>query len=147
MSYVQTTAVRNHMNPLAVSHVQQPGVPYVGYNDITLCADPNCPVCRAQRRDRGYKKHHHHRRHRRHRHRRGYRRSFWDGFLPRVESAGSISIHSVDFGDRRGYYNTNVVERAVAPVNQTEQQVVTTTAPRRVVNDEVVRDAWVKNFS
>ncbi len=145
MSYAQTTTTRNRINPLSVSNVEQTAVPYVSYDDVTLCTDPNCPVCRAQRRDKGHRKHHHHRRH--HHHHRKRRTNFWNGLLPRVESAGTVSVHSIELDDRRAYYNTNVTERALAPVEQTERQVVTTTAPRRVVDDEVVREAWVRNFS
>jgi hypothetical protein len=145
MSYIQTTTPRNRINPLTVSNVEQTAAPYVSYDDVTLCTDPNCPVCRATRRDKRHKKHHH-RRH--HHHHRKHKTSFWDNLVPRVESAGTIvSVHSIELDDRRPYYNTNVTERAIAPIDQTERQVVTTTTrPRRVIDDEVVREAWVRNF-
>lgn len=148
MSYVQTSTLRNRVNPLSIPSVEQAttAAPYVTYDEVTLCADPNCPVCRAQRRDKRHKRRHHHH----HRHHRKHRKNFWGDILPRVESAGSIvSVHSIELGDRRAYYNSNVVERDVVPVNQTERQVVTTTTnrPNRYADDEIAREAWVRYFS
>lgn len=146
MSFAQTTT-RNRINPLAVSTVEQTTAPYATYDQVALCTDPNCPVCRAQRRD---KRHKHHKRH--HRHHRKHK-NVWNTFL-RTESPSTVSVHSIELDDRRAHYNTHVTERAVVPVNQTEQQVVSTTTnqPRyyRGEDDEVLRDAWVnlskKNF-
>jgi hypothetical protein len=130
MSYVQTTT-QNRINPLSVSTVEQTAAPYVTYDEVALCTDPNCPVCRAQRRD---KRHKHHRR-RRHHHRK-HRTNFWNSLLPRVESPSIVSVHSIELNNRRPY----VTEQAVVPLNQTERQVIsTTTRPR----DEILREAWV----
>ena len=147
MSYVQTGAIRNRVNPLSISTVEQPAAaPYVTYDEVALCADPNCPVCRAQRRDKHQKRHrHNHHHHRRHRKR---RTNFWGDIFPRVESAGStVSVHSIELGDRRTYHNSNVVQRDVVPVNQTERQVVTTTTnrPNRYADEEIAREAWVRH--
>ena len=146
MAYVHTTAARNRINPLSISAIEQPAAgagPYVTYDEVALCADPNCPVCRAQRRDKRQKKRRHHRHHRKH------RTHFWDDIL-RTESAGSVvSVHSIELGDRRTYHNTNVVERDVVPVNQVDRQVVsrtTTTRPNRYADEDIAREAWVKDF-
>lgn len=141
MSFVQTTT-RNRINPVTISTVEQTAAPYATYDQVTLCTDPNCPVCRAQRRDKRRK---HHKRHHHHHHRKR-RTNFWNSLLPRAESVSSVvSVHSVELNDRRPYYNSNVTERTIVPVDQTEQQVVsttTTTRPRRIA-DEEIREAWV----
>jgi hypothetical protein len=138
MSFAQTTT-RNLINPLAVSMVEQTTAPYATYDQVTLCNDPNCPVCRAQKRVK------HHKHHKRHHHRRKHRTNFWNSLLPRVESASSVvSVHSIGPDDRRPYYNSQVTERTIVPVDQTEKQVVsTTTRPRRIADEEVIREAWV----
>lgn len=146
MTYVQTTTARNRINPITVPTVGQPSVPYVTYDEVALCADPNCPVCRAQRRDKHHKKRHHHRHHHHHR---KHRTNFWDDMI-RTESAGSVvSVHSIELGDRRTYHNTNVIERDIVPVNQTDRQVVstTTTRPNRYAEEEIARENWVRYFS
>ena len=132
---------RSRVSPLAVATIEQPMDPSVMYDEVTICADPNCPVCRAQRRDKSHKHHRHH--HKRHHHTKS-KKTFWDGFL-RTESAGSmISIDSVRLNERRPVYNEQVIERSVVPVNQKERQVVSTTRTKRFNDDEVVREAWVK---
>lgn len=139
MALVPVTT-RNRINPVPLVNVQQPTGPYPVYDQVELCNDPNCPVCRAQRRGQHHKKHHRHHHH----HHRKHRRNFWNSFLPRAESSSStVTIHSIELDERRPYYNTTVNERSVVPVNQTEREIVTTTRPRRVVEDEGVREAWV----
>ena len=141
---VLTTTTRNRINPVSVSTVEQTSAPYVTYDEVALCTDPNCPVCRAQRRDRRHKHHHRHR-HKRH-HYKTSKTSFWNGFLPRAESGGSIvSVHSVEVAERRPEYTTTqVTERAVVPVHQTEPQVVSETRTARVADEELAREAWVR---
>ena len=57
-------------------------------------------------------------------------------------------MHSIELDTRRPRYSEHVTtERAVVPVEQTEQQVVsstTRTTTRRPVDDDVVREAWVR---
>jgi hypothetical protein len=136
MPFAQATT-RNRINPLSVSTVPQTTAPYVAYNEVVLCNEPNCPVCRAQRLDRRHKKHHHH--HRKH------KTNFWNSLLPRTEPASSaVSVHSIELDDRRSYYNSHVTERVPIPVDQPERQVIsTTTRPRRIEEEEITRDASV----
>lgn len=138
---VVTAATRNRVNPVSVATVEE--TPDT-YDEVTLCNDPNCPVCRAQRRDKR-EKHHKHRHHKRH-HRKKTKSSFWNDFLPRAESRGSmISVHSVEVNERRpAYTTTQVTERSVVPANQTEQQVVSETRTTRVADEDLNREAWVK---
>lgn len=143
MSYPQAHTV-NRLNPVPVSVITQAAGPQVTYDQVALCADPNCPVCRAQRRDKRIKhtkkRHHHHRHHHQHR---GHRTNFWNSLLPRVESPlSTVSVHSIELNDRRVYDH----ERAIVPVNQTERQVVSTSRTRPIRNEEIVDDAWVKIF-
>jgi hypothetical protein len=136
-------AARNRINPLSVSTIEQTGVPYVTYDEVETCTDPNCPVCRGQRYGRHHK-HHHHKRH--HHHHRKHKSYFWDSFFSRDGSAKSIiSTHNIELDERRPYYSSHVTERAVVPVNQTERQVVSTTTTRRIEDDDIVREAWVSN--
>ena len=133
MAHIQPN-VSNRINPVPVSVIAQAAVPQPIYDEVALCADPNCPVCRAQRRDKRQKhrKKHHHHHHHHHHHR--HRTNFWNSLLPRVESPMSvISVHGVEFNDR-----------SIVPVNQTERQVVSTTRTQPVRNEEIVEDAWVK---
>ncbi|CAF1194708.1 unnamed protein product [Rotaria sordida] len=136
---------RNRINPISIPALEPSRVPYATYHQVELCADPNCPVCRAQRRDQHYK--HHKRRHHHHHHHKKHRTNFWNTLLPRVESASStVTIHSIELDERRPHYNSYTNERAVVPVNQAERQVVTTTTrPRRIADDDIVREAWVNN--
>jgi hypothetical protein len=138
-------ATRNRINPMAVSTIEQFGVPYGTYNQVELCTDPNCSVCRGKGRGRHHKyhkRHHHH-----HRHHRKHKTNFWNSLLPRGESASSIvSVQSVELDERRPYYNTQVTERALVPVNQTERQVVSTTRTERFADDDLVREAWVSDY-
>jgi hypothetical protein len=144
MSIPAAAATRNRINPLSVSTVEQTTAPHVTYDEVALCADPNCPVCRAQRRDKHHK---HHKRHHHHRHKKP-KTNFWNNLLPRAESASStVSIHNIELDDRRPRYSSHVTERSIVPGNQTERQVVSTTRPRRIGDEEVVRDAWVYFFS
>ena len=137
---------RNRVNPIPISTIEPPTVPYAAYHQVEFCADPYCQVCRGQRYNRHqkhrHKRHHHH--HHRHHHRQ-YKKNFWDGFLPRVESASStITIDSVELNERRPYYHSHVNERALVPVSRTERRVVPTTRrTRRRTDDDIARDAWV----
>lgn len=126
---------RNRIDPIPVSNIPRLTVPYATYDQVEMCQDPNCSVCREQ----GHHKRRHHRHHRKH------HRGFWDSLLPRVESASSaITVHSIELDERHPYYNSYVNERAIVPVNQAEQQIVTrTTRPQRIAEDNVVREAWV----
>ena len=149
MAFTPTT-IRNRVNPIVVSNEEQVPAPYVTYDEVELCNDPNCPVCRAQRRDKRQKHRHRHHHHKRRRHRRKRKSSFWNSFVPRADSVSStLSMHSIEFDTRRPRYSAQVTtERAVVPVNQTEQQVVSsttrTTATRPIDEEEVVREAWVR---
>ncbi len=144
MSFAQATT-RNRINPLSISTVEQTAAPYVTYGEVTLCADPNCPVCRAQRRDKRQK---HRRKHHHHHHQRRHQTNFWNSLLPRTRSASSaVSVHSIELNDRRAYHTSPVPERSVVPVDQTEHQVVsTTTRSRRMGDEEIIRDAWVREL-
>ncbi|CAF2578584.1 unnamed protein product [Rotaria sp. Silwood2] len=145
MALVPVTT-RNRINPMSVSTLEQSTVPYTTYDQVELCADPNCPVCRAQRHDSHHKHHKHHKRHHHHHHHKKHRTDFWNTLLPRGESASStVTIHSIELDERRPYYSSHVNERAVVPINQTERQVVTTTRPRRIEDDNIVREAWTNN--
>ena len=140
---IPTVVSRSRVSPLGVATIEQSMDPSVTYDEVTLCTDPNCPVCRAQRRDKSHKHRRHH--HKRHHHTKSKRKSFWDGFL-RTESAGStVSVHSVRLNERRPVYNEQVIERSVVPVEQRERQVVSRTQTKRYNNDEVVREAWVRS--
>lgn len=133
---------RNRINPIPIPNFQQPGIPYATYDHVEVCNDPNCPVCRAQRRDRHHKRHHHHRHHHHHK---KHKSNFWSNIFPRVESASStVTIHSIELDERRPYYDSYANERSVVPVEKTERQVVTQTRPRRLADDDAVREAWVK---
>ncbi len=133
MSFTPATP-RNRINPISVSTVEQTTAPYVTYGEVTVCADPNCPVCRAQRRDKRQKPH------RRHHHRhRGHKTNFWNSLLPRSKSASSaVSVHSIELDDRRAYYSPHVTER---------EMVSNTTRSRRIGDEERIRDAWVNNLA
>jgi hypothetical protein len=132
---------RNRVNPLSISTIEQLGAPYINYDHVEVCRDPNCPVCLAQKRDRRHKHHHHH-----HHHHRKHKTHFWDNFLSRGGSASStVSIHNIELDERRSYYSSPVTERALLPVNRTERQIVSTTRTRPFANDEIVREAWTNN--
>lgn len=136
-------AARNRINPIAVSTIEQRGVPYATYDQVELCTDPNCAVCRGQ----GYGKHRHHHKRRHHHHHKKHRTNFWNSFLPRGESASSIvTVQSVELDERRPYYNSSVTERTLVPVDRTERQLVSTTRTRRIPDDEIVREAWVNDW-
>jgi hypothetical protein len=121
---------QNRINPFSVPTVHQTTAPYATYGEVALCADPNCPVCRAQR---GHKHKHHHKRH----HHKKHKTRFWNNPIVRVESPSTVSVHSIEINERR----PQVIERAVVPVDQTERQVATTTTRAR--QEEIARDAWV----
>jgi hypothetical protein len=121
---VAPVITQNRINPFSVPTIQQTAAPYVTYGEVALCADPNCPVCRAQRRHKHHHKRHHHKKH---------KTKFWDNPVVRVESASSdVSVHSVELNERR----PQVTERDLVPVNQIERQVATTTT-------RPTEDAWV----
>lgn len=133
--------MRNRINPLDVSTIEPFSAPYVNYDHVELCRDPYCSVCQAQKHDR-HRKHHHKRRHHHHHHRK-HQTSFWDGFIPRAGSSSStVTIHNVEFDERRPYRNSPIPDRSLVPINQTERQVVSTTRRQRVADDDFVREAW-----
>ena len=132
---------RNRVNPFAVSTIEPYDTPYGNYDHVELCRDPYCSVCQAQKHDR-HRKHHH----KRHHHHRKRKTNFWDGFIPRAESASStVTVHNVQFDERRLYHSSPVSDRALVPVNQTERQMVSTTRTQRVADDDFVREAWTPN--
>ena len=132
-------STRNRVSPLPVSTIEQSMMPYVTEEQVELCTDPNCSVCRGQGTSRHHKRHHHHH-HKRHHHKKDHK-SVWNEFLPREESGTSIlSSRSVVVSEAR----PQVTERALVPINQTERQVVTMTQTKRLPEEEIVRDAWVR---
>lgn len=134
---------RNRINPFAVSTIEPYDTPYGSYEHVELCRDPYCSVCQAQKSNR-HRKHHHKRHH--HHHHRKHQTSFWDGFIPRVESASStVTVHNVQFDERRSYRNSPVSDRALVPVNPNDRQLVSTSRTQRVRENEFVREAWTPN--
>jgi hypothetical protein len=117
-------STRNRINP--ISTLDPSTIPYVTYG----YAPPD--------RHHKHHKHHHHKHHHHHK----KHKSFWNDFIPRGESASStVTVHSIELDERRPYY-----DRALVPVNQADRQVVTTTRPQRIVDDDYAREAWVRDY-